>query len=81
MSRGLSHRDHPRDWFVGKHVKVGFRSRSGNVEHMWVAVNGVKGQRLVGELLSDPLWIRSIQPGDHVELKRYHVQAVAATDS
>lgn len=47
---------------------------------MLVAVNGVKGRRRVGKLLSDQILIRSIQPGDLVELKRSHVQSVAAAE-
>lgn len=67
--------DMPCDWFVGKEVKVGFESNL-NVEHMWVAVTAVEGEHLVGELVSDPVLIRAVQPGDRVELERSQIQEV-----
>src|SRR5210317_756829 len=48
------------------HVKVAFIEDE-DVEHMWVEVSRIEGQRIMGTLDSDPLLIRSLSHGDPVE--------------
>ena len=68
--------DRPLEWFVGRAVKMAFGSAGGSAEHMWVAVTGVEGDRLVGELDNDPVGVPQLKCGDRVELGRGQVEAV-----
>ncbi len=68
--------DRPLDWFVGRAVKMTFAAAGGTAEHMWVEVTGIDGDRLVGELASEPVVARHLKCGDRVELGRVQVEAV-----
>lgn len=68
--------DRPLDWFVERGVKIAFAAAGGWPEHMWVAVTGVDGDRLVGELDNHPVGVPDLKCGDRVELGRGQVEAV-----
>jgi hypothetical protein len=66
----------PLDWFVGRSVKIAFRSAGTLVELMWVGITGIEGDRLVGVLDNVPVAVDHVQFGDRVELKRAQIRAV-----
>jgi hypothetical protein len=67
----------PPAWFVGRSVKVAFQSAVGIAEHMWVVVvTGVKGDRLVGRLNTDPDFVEDVEYGDEVVLDRTQIEVV-----
>lgn len=40
---------------IGKFVKLGFPSKCGRIEHMWILVEAVNGDELQGTLNNDPV--------------------------
>ena len=66
----------PPAWFVGRSVKVAFLSAAGIVEHMWVVVTGVEGDRLVGQLNTYPDFVEDVEYGDGVVLDRTQIEVV-----
>jgi hypothetical protein len=53
-------------------VKLAFDLRGGG-ERMWVEVQAVKGNRLVGTLHNTPAWIPRLYAGDRIKFKRDHI--------
>lgn len=67
--------------FVGRHVKIGFKTLSDpmvRVEHMWVKVKAidVKAGKLVGNLANDPLFATHMKCGQRVTVNRDEIEAV-----
>lgn len=65
----------PLTYFVGRSVKVPFQTEDNPVEHMWVSVTGVDGDRLIGTLDSDPV-ATSLRYGDEVHVSPSEVVMV-----
>jgi len=74
-----------RDWdpkdFVGRHVKLAFPADDPENphierEHMWVKVMEVDGQRLIGKLDNDPLFVSWLEDGSEVSFGRQEVEDV-----
>ncbi len=53
---------------IGNFVKKGFKEKE-EVEHMWVKITGLKGDRIVGILNNEPVVLKDIKLGDFVEVK------------
>jgi hypothetical protein len=62
--------------FIGKHVKLGFPSKSGRIEHMWVLVESVEGDELRGALANDPVLDVGFVCGDGVGFVVDEIEAV-----
>ncbi len=69
----------PLEWYVGRHIKMAFQSARSTVEHMWVAVNRIDGDHLIGTLDNDPFHVETLQHGDIVKLSRTQIEAVDLT--
>jgi hypothetical protein len=67
----------PLEWFVGKLVKLRFPipGRPTNAERMWVAVNSLRGEELVGTLTNEPLFADQSY-GDEIVFRREEVLVV-----
>lgn len=51
-------------------VKAPFETPNGEMEHMWVMVEQVEGDIIRGSLGNDPIHVRSLAAGSHVELEK-----------
>ncbi len=72
----------PPEFFVGKYVKVAFKSDHldfAELEHMWVEVMSVSGDKLVGKLDNDPITC-NLNCGDTVEVTLAQIESVIADD-
>ncbi len=67
-------------WFVGRNVKKAFPALDpdGNktFEHMWVFIEKVHGNALVGKLNSAPIFTTEVGFGDEVRVKRSEIEDV-----
>ena len=84
----------PVDWFIGKHVKLGFSVPQEIIdqggpkkEHMWVKVTrGVQedepqvGEELVGTLDNDPSYATDWTCGDTIGFRRDEVEVAILED-
>jgi uncharacterized protein DUF2314 len=62
--------------FIGKYVKLGFPSKSGRIEHMWVRVESIEGAELHGVLDNDPVLDVGFVCGDGVGFTVDEIEAV-----
>lgn len=58
----------------GDFVKIAFYAPNDGQEHMWVRVNAVNGDKIVGQLDNDPVLIEDLKCGDKVELDRIQIE-------
>lgn len=65
----------------GMIVKLMFEMRDGWGERMWVRVKRLKGKRLVGELVNDPVGIPRLLYGDEITFTRDHVIDIDIVDA
>ncbi len=68
--------------FIGRHVKVGFKTLSDpmvRIEHMWVKVKAVdvKTGKLVGQLANEPFLATHLKCGQRVTVNRDEIEAVS----
>jgi hypothetical protein len=63
------YREYPLDYFVGRIVKKAFTARDGRLEAMWVVIEAVREDRLVGKLDNDPLVVDHLKGGDTVAVE------------
>ena len=68
----------PLDFFVRKHVKLGFEPNcpGPEKEHMWVQVIGVQDGHLVGLLCNTPTACTYIRMGQMVEFTADEIESV-----
>jgi len=66
------------NFFTDKLVKRGFATGDPKVhiEHMWVEVTGIEGEKLVGTLANDPVWCEELCFGDTVLVDRADIESV-----
>lgn len=62
--------------FIGKYVKLGFPSKCGRVEHMWVHVEEMDGGKLYGTLNNDPVLDVGFVDGDPVGFTVDEIEAI-----
>lgn len=51
------------------YVKVPFKTDSGAIEYLWVAVTSWQGQVLKGVVRSRPTWVTQVKAGDPVDVQ------------
>jgi hypothetical protein len=69
---------------LGDAVKLIFRfepiAHDASAERMWVDVRSVEGERYAGELVNQPKYIRSLQPGSIIKFGPEHIASVAVSE-
>lgn len=68
--------DRPLLSFVGRLVKIEFTPKAGPSEHMWIKIQGVTEDRLVGRLVSVPRIRGNGQQGDLIRLYPTQIEAI-----
>lgn len=70
------YQEYPLDYFVGRIIKKSFTAKDGRLEAMWVAIEAVWEDRLVGKLDNDPVLVTHLTAGDTVTVRPAEIIAV-----